>query len=139
MITLHKTTPQCAIVYIANDPSRLHLADRVRGMGVSMHTLCLKRWTRRVKVHFAAKDDCQECRERQELLAELPAANDPSICCYEYPESRVGACDSVPCTVEAVVFGLRSAGQENEGPRCLKHFDHEDIVNVRKPVQGVCR
>jgi hypothetical protein len=40
-----------------------------------------------------------------------------SLCCYESPESRPGACDSVPCNQAATVHHLAL-----EQEFCAKHF-----------------
>jgi len=39
-------------------------------------------------------------------------------CQYEYPESRWGACDGMPCGEEATVYD-----QESEMEFCLAHFE----------------
>ena len=75
--TLHKTSPSYAVVLVPTDPSQLHLAARSQDVGLSVFTLCCQHWTRRSGAPFNPKDDCQECREKQEILAELPAQDDP--------------------------------------------------------------
>ncbi len=89
---MHHTTPSCATVYVANHLNHLHLAPREPGYGLSSHTLCLEKWTRRSSTPFNAKDDCQACRDKQELLAELPAQDDPdsiAVPAHSFPPSTV--------------------------------------------------
>ena len=87
---MHKTTPACQTVFVPTDPEHLHLAAHETGYGYSAHTLCLEKWSRRSGARFNPKDDCQKCREKQELLAELPAQDEPaSIVAHGFPVRSV--------------------------------------------------
>ena len=46
------------------------------------------------------------------------AESNLSCCSYESPESRVGACDGLPCVQKATVHHLQA-----EQEYCLRHFE----------------